>query len=295
MTHRSDIIRAVIWMSGAVVSFLTMSLAGRSLGAQFDTFEIMTWRSLTGLAIMICVLTLRRSWQQVTFDRMGLHLARNLAHFTGQNLWFYAVTLIPLAQLFALEFSSPIWVLILSAIILGERLTRPRILAALIGFCGILVVTRPGAESLSPGLIAAAACAVFFALTTVFTKRLTRDISTLSIIFWMTVTQSVFGLVTALFDGEMALPTLDTLPLLVLVGCAGLFAHFCVTSALALAPATVVVPIDFTRLPLAALLGALFLGEPLDMWVLIGAALIFLGNYLNIRWETRARQAVDSV
>ncbi|QPM89535.1 DMT family transporter [Pseudooceanicola algae] len=294
MTARSDILRAVFWMSGAIVSFLAMSLAGRSLGTRLDTFEIMTWRSLTGMAIMITVLTLRRRWGLITFDRFGLHIARNLAHFTGQNLWFFAVTLIPLAQLFALEFSSPIWVLILSALLLGEKLTRNRVLAALLGFCGILLVTRPGSEPLSPGIIAAASTAIFFALTTVSTKRLTRDVHPLAIVFWMTVTQSVFGLVTAGYDGDMAMPTAETLPLLLLVGCSGLLAHFCVTTALSLAPATVIMPIDFTRLPLAAIIGALFLAEPLNIWVLMGAVVIFAGNYLNIRGETRARPPVDS-
>lgn len=289
MTTRQDILRAVLWMSGAVASFLTMAFAGRALSSSLDTFEIMTWRSVTGVLIMVAVITLRRDWGIIDTRRMRLHIARNLAHFTGQNLWFFAVALIPIAQVFALEFTSPLWVLVLSPLVLGERLTPMRVLAAALGFVGILVVTRPGAESLSPGIIAAGLAAIAFAITMVTTKRLTRDVPTLSIIFWMTVTQTVFGLICGGYDLDFALPTAQTLPLLVLVGCCGLFAHFCVTTALSFAPATVVVPIDFTRLPLAALLGALFVDEPFDLWVLAGAAIIFAGNYLNIRGETRAR------
>lgn len=287
MIPRKDILRAVLWMSGAVASFLIMAFAGKALSSSLDTFEIMTWRSLTGVVIMVAVITARRGWSGIGTQRMGLHILRNIAHFTGQNLWFFAVALIPVAQVFALEFTSPLWVLVLSPLVLGERLTRMRVLAALLGFAGILMVTRPGAQSLSPGVIAAAVAAVAFAVTLVCTKRLTRDVPTLSIIFWMTVTQSVFGLVCAGYDLDFAMPTWQTLPLLVLVGCCGLLAHFCITTALSFAPATLVVPIDFTRLPLAVLIGTLFAGETLDIWVLAGAAVIFAGNYLNIRGETR--------
>ncbi|WP_226941865.1 DMT family transporter [Pseudooceanicola spongiae] len=293
MTSRKDILRAVFWMSGSVISFLTMALAGRSLGKTLDTFEIMTWRSLTGAVIMIVLLTLRGSWKQIRFDHMGLHVARNIAHFTGQNLWFFAVTMIPIAQVFALEFTSPLWVLALSPLILGERLTSIRVAAALLGFVGILMVARPGAEAISPGIIAAATAAITFAFTMVFTKRLTRDVSTLCIIFWMTITQSVFGLLCAGYDLDITMPDMASFPLLLLVGCAGLFGHFCVTTALSFAPATVVVPIDFTRLPLAAIIGALFLGDRIDLWVLAGACVIFAGNYLNIWSETRPLTVAD--
>nr|WP_311136120.1 MULTISPECIES: DMT family transporter [Pseudooceanicola] len=288
MTQTRDVFRAVLWMSGAIVSFLAMAIAGRSLGATFDTFEIMTWRSLTGLAIMVLVITLRGRWRDISPRHMGLHLGRNLAHFTAQNLWFYAITVIPLAQVFALEFTSPLWVLLLSPLLLGERITRTRAFSALLGFVGILIVTRPGSQPLSPGVIAAGIAAVGFALTFLTTKRLTRTVPTLCILFWMTALQTVFGLICAGYDGQVTLPGAATLPLLILVGVAGLAAHFCVTSALSFAPATLVVPIDFTRLPLAAILGALVLGDPFDPIVLLGAAVIFAGNYLNIWAETRA-------
>ena len=94
---------AAIWMIGAIVSFSAMAIAGREAGLSLDTFEIMTYRSAVGLVIVVAVLTATGSWRQVRRDRLGLHLIRNAAHFTGQNLWFFAVTLIPLAQVFALK------------------------------------------------------------------------------------------------------------------------------------------------------------------------------------------------
>ena len=285
--RRGDTVRAVTWMSGAIVSFIAMAVAGRAVSLGFDTFEIMLYRSLTGVTIIAVVLSLRHRWGDVTTRNIGTQTVRNLCHFTGQNLWFYAITVIPLAQVFALEFSSPIWVMLLAPLVLGEKLTRVRGISALIGFVGVLIVARPGASTLSPGLMAAAGAAVGFAITAVLTRRLTRDETILGILFWLTVLQAIFGLVCAAYDGDVALPTADAAPWLVLIGCAGLLAHFCLTTALSLAPAAVVMPVDFARLPLAAIVGAMAYAEPLDPYVLLGAAVIFGGNYLNIWTETR--------
>lgn len=273
---------AALWMVGAIVSFSAMAIAGREAGLSLDTFEIMTYRSLVGLVIVVAVLTATGRWRQVRRQRLGVHLLRNACHFTGQNLWFLAVTMVPLAQVFALEFTSPMWVIILSPLLLGEVLTRRRMLAVVLGFAGILIVARPSPETVNPYILAAAACAIFFALTTILTKRLTRHEETASILFWLTSMQLLMGLAAAGWDGDMALPDASTLPWLVLIGLAGLTAHFCLTTALSLAPASVVVPVDFARLPAIAVLGMVIYGEALDAWVLGGAAVICLANYLNI-------------
>ncbi len=96
-------------------------------------------------------------------NKFSLHFARNVMHFIGQNLWFYAVTVIPLAQVFALEFTSPIWVILLSPLLLGERITLISAAAALMGFIGVLVVTRPDMAGINTGVIMAASLAIFFA------------------------------------------------------------------------------------------------------------------------------------
>ena len=282
-------LRAALWMIGAIASFSSMAIAGRAVSFQLDTFEIMMYRSLFGICIVLGVAGVAGTLGQVTRRHMGVHLLRNMAHFTGQNLWFYAVTVIPLAQVFALEFTSPLWVLVLSPLILGERLTKVRVIAALMGFGGILVVTRPGAESLNMGVVTAALSAVGFALSIVFTKRLTRSETITCILFYLTIMQAVFGIICSSWDGDIALPDATTLPWLLLIGCAGLLAHFCLTTALSIAPATVVVPIDFVRLPLIAVIGMAFYNEPLDIFVFLGAALIFAGNYYNLLTETRRK------
>jgi drug/metabolite transporter (DMT)-like permease len=207
---------------------------------------------------------------------------RNLAHFTGQNLWFYAITVSPLALVFALEFTSPLWVMVLAAIFLGERLTRVKLMAGLLGFAGVLMVVQPGAAPLSSGMVTAAIAAITFAATAIFTKKLTQTETITCILFYLTSMQIVMGLAASLFDGDMAMPSLATAPWVVLIGFAGLAAHFCLTTALSIAPASIVMPMDFARLPAIAVVGMVFYDEPLAWGVGAGAILIFAGNYINI-------------
>lgn len=287
---RPQVLKAALWMLGTITAFSSMAVAGRELSDTHDTFEMMMYRSFVGLIVVVAVVTLTRRWAEVTTRSMPLQIARNAAHFTGQNLWFFAVTLIPLAQVFALEFTFPLWVLVLSPLILGERLTPVRAFAAILGFIGILIVARPSPETINPGVIAAAASAIFFALSIMFTRRLTRTETVACILFWLTFLQAIMGVIAVFWDGAVTLPTARTLPWLVLIGLAGLAAHFCMTNALAIAPATVVMPIDFIRLPAIAVIGFLVYGEALDVWILVGALVIFAGNYLNIWTETRRKR-----
>lgn len=286
-THRP--LAAALWMSGAIFSFTAMAVAGRSVSGTHDTFEIMTWRSVVGFLLVIGAAAATGRLGLIRRDRLGSHVLRNVFHFTGQNLWFWALTMIPLAQVFALEFTSPIWVILLSPLVLGEKLTGPRLFAAAMGFAGILVVARPDFAALNPGVLAAAGSAVFFAATALMTKKLTKGEDIVSILFWLTLMQFFLGLGMAGWDGQVALPTAQTLPWLALIGFCGILAHLCLTTALSLAPASFVVPIDFIRLPVIVVVGMAIYDEPVDLLVLVGAAMIFFGNWINIRSETRRR------
>jgi drug/metabolite transporter (DMT)-like permease len=285
----SDTATAALWMIGAIASFTTMAVAGRAVSLDHDTFELMFYRSLVGIVVVVGFATLTGRLGLIGRRRLGLHLVRNVSHFTGQNLWFFAITAAPLAQVFALEFTAPLWALVLAPLFLNEAITRSRALAALVGFVGILVVTQPFSEPLTPGVIAAAGAAIGFAGSAIFTRRLTRTENVLTILFWLTVMQAVFGLVTAAWDGDIARPTAAALPWLVLIGLAGLLAHLCLTSALRLAPAAVVMPVDFVRLPLIAVIGWLFYAEGFDAAVLLGGGLIVAANWVNLRIEARRR------
>jgi drug/metabolite transporter (DMT)-like permease len=225
--------------------------------------------------------------REVRFDRLRLHLLRNTGHFIGQNLWFTALPLITLAQVFALEFTTPIWVVIFAVLFAGEKLTRPRTLAVTLGFVGALLVARPGIGGDPVGLALAAASAIGFACSIVTTRMLTRTETVLGVLFWLTVMQALMGLIATGWDGDITWPSAESWPWVVLIGCAGLLAHTCVTNALTVAPAIVVTPMDFLRLPAIAIIGAMFYAEPLNIWVFLGAALIFAGNYANLLGEAR--------
>jgi drug/metabolite transporter (DMT)-like permease len=283
----STTIQAAIWMTGTIVSFSAMAVSGREISFELDTFEIMMYRSIIGLIIVILLAKLFKTHREITTQNISLHFYRNLSHFTGQNLWFYALTLIPFAQLFAFEFSVPLWVMLAAPFLLRERLTNIRIISILVGFIGILIVTRPWLAGLAPGIIPAALCAIGFACSVIFTKQLTQKVSITCILFWLTSMQLLMAIICAGYDGDISLPSSSNFIWIIIIGIGGLLAHFCITKALQLAPATVVTPIDFCRLPVIAAIGYVFYNEALDIFIIGGAIIIFIANYINIWSETK--------
>ncbi|MCU0904337.1 MAG: DMT family transporter [Tabrizicola sp.] len=290
MTAPNRPLAAAAWMTGAIAAFTAMAIATRQIKGVHDTFEILAFRSMIGWVIVVAMGLGLQQLGRIRTDRLGSHVLRNLFHFSGQALWFWAITLIPLAQVFALEFTSPIWVILLAPLFLGERLTSRKMLAAAFGFVGVLIVARPDFGAPEPGVLAAAGAAVFFAATTLMTKVLTRGEAIISILFWLTLMQSVLGSLAMLASGPVVLPTLATLPWLGLIGIAGITAHLCLTSALSLAPASVVVPIDFARLPIIAAVGAVFYNEAIEPTLFLGAGLIFVGIWITLRTGTSQPQ-----
>lgn len=287
-SQKSDFLRAALWMCGAIFAFSAMALTGRFVMKELDTFELMMYRSLTGVVVIVAYMIWTKRQSEVTLRFLPQHFIRNLFHFTGQNLWFAAIAIIPLAQVFAIEFTSPIWVLLLSPIILNEKLTGGRVLTALAGFVGILIVTRPTFGNLSIGEVFAAGAAICFAMTNLLTRRLTRHETITTILVYLTVTQLFFGLVASGYDGDITIPSLSNAPAVIFIGLMGLMAHLCLTQALSLAPAASIMPIDFARLPIIAILGYLFYNEAIDVFVLIGAVIIFGANYFNVVRESKS-------
>jgi drug/metabolite transporter (DMT)-like permease len=272
--------RAALWMSGALASFMAMAVAGRELAAELSTFQILFFRSVVGLAA-VAILLQRSGWTQVRTRVFRTHLVRNIAHFGGQYGWFYGLALIPLTEVFAIEFTMPIWTAILATIILGERMSRLRVLAVAIGFAGVLVILRPGIAVVSPAALAVLASAAAYATSHVFTKRLSGTETPLTILFYMTAIQLPLGLVPALPDWVW--PSAAMWPWVVVVALTALSAHYCLARAFRLADATVVVPMDFLRLPLIAVIGLFVYGEALQTWVVLGAAIILTAAWLNLR------------
>ena len=287
----SQPLKAAFWMIGAMVSFSLMAISGRELAPELNTFEIMFFRSLIGLLLVVSIGALSGTLHQIKTDRLGLHMLRNTAHFTGQNLWFLAVAFIPFSQVFALEFSTPLWVALLAPVFLGEALTRRRLLSVGIGFSGVLIVARPDFSQLNPAILAAMACAICFACSLMTTKKLTIDQSTTCILFWLTLMQLGMGLVAVVLTGSLSAPQGIDYIWVTIVSICGLTAHFCIARALALAPAIVVIPLDFLRLPLISLIGFLAYNEAFEWAVVFGAMLIFTAVLINLQAERQRNRA----
>ena len=285
MKIKSEPMKATVWMIGAMFSFSLMAVSGRELATNLNTFEIMLFRSIIGFLIVLAIGYFAKTLAEIKRDRLGLHLFRNLAHFSGQNLWFLAVASIPFSQLFALEFSTPVWVALLAPLFLGEVLTKQRALTVILGFAGVLIVARPDINQFDFAIIAAGACAICFAGSMMATKKLTSDQSITCILFWLTLMQLAMGLVATVFTGTITFPEGINIFWIVIVGIGGLTAHFCITNALALAPAIVVIPLDFMRLPLISVIGFLAYGEAFELPILVGAGVIFIAILLNLKAE----------
>ena len=288
-SNRSEPLKAAFWMVGAMISFTLMAVAGRSLASELDTFEIMMYRSFIGILLVLTFSFYFKTITEVNLLKIRLHFFRNLMHFIGQNLWFYAVIFVPLSQMFAFEFSTPVWVALMAPFFLSERLTLVRISAAFTGFVGILIVARPDLSEISLPIIAAALCAIFFASTSVATKLLTREQTVTGILFWLVFIQAIFGIVTAGFDGDIAYPSSANLPWVILVGICGLAAHLSITKALTLAPAIIVMPLEFLRLPLISIVGFFLYNEGFEWQVWLGALIILMANAINIRSEMTSK------
>ena len=278
------ILKAALWMLGTLTSLACMAIAGRELSAELSTLQILFFRSIVGLAVILLVIW-RAGWHHLRTQRPGLQILRNLAHYTGQYGWFYGISLLPLAQVFALEFTTPIWAALLAPLLLGESITLRRALAVAIGFGGILIVVRPGVMPISPAALAVLAAAIGYAFAYILTKKLTRTETPLAIVFYMCLIQLPLGLIPSLFD--WVTPTSAMWPWIGLVSVTALSAHYCLARAFSLVDAVVVVPMEFLRLPLIAVAGLLFYGEALDPWVLGGAVMICAGNFMNVWSESR--------
>jgi drug/metabolite transporter (DMT)-like permease len=286
-TRRADIAWLSLWMTGTLLSFTVVAISVRALAGTLSAFEMMAVRSAFGLAVMLALVAARPALRHdLSLRRLGLHAVRNTLHFASQIGWTVAVTLLPLATLFALEFTMPAWVALFAVLVLGERMTASRLGALVACFTGVLVIVRPGLGGFQPAALIALGTALAFALVAIATKKLTATESTFSILFWMNLMQLPMNfaggdpLFVTRLEWWMLLPLLG-------IGVAGLSTHFCLTNAFRHGDASVVIPLDFLRVPFIALVGALFYAEPLDGLVFAGGGLILAGIVWNLRAEAR--------
>lgn len=278
----SATLRGVLWMSGAVLSFCAMAIAARELLRHMGIFEIVFFRTAVALLIVM-TLVLRTGSATLRTRLIGVHLWRNLFQLGGQTSWVYAIGALPLATVFAIEFTSPIWTAVLAALMLGERMNLGRMVMLVLGFAGVLVILRPGFAIVHPAALVMLFGSLCFAVQMIGTKRLAGTDSPMAVLFWMSMIQTPVSFVAAL-PGWSA-PALQDLPWIAVIGCGNVTAHYCLTRSMRLADASVVVPVDFFRLPLIAVVGAVFYAEAFDPAVILGAVMIFAGTWFSLSRE----------
>ena len=273
--------RAALWMLGWLTLMVTIAIAGREASHELALFQIMLMRSCIGILLLAPLVRRAGGIAAVRTTQLRWHALRNAVHYAAQYGWFAALTLIPLAQVVAIEFTMPIWTALLAAAFLGERLYGGKVGAALLGLVGVALIVKPAADQVGAGQWIALSAAIGFAVSVTLTKRLTRTDTPVAIIFWMLIVQSLIGLVPVLLSWRW--PSTAAWGWVLLIAFCGTYSHYCMTNALRHAEATLVVPMDFIRVPLTALAGWLIYGERVDMLAVAGTALILGGNVMNLR------------
>jgi drug/metabolite transporter (DMT)-like permease len=272
---------AALWMAGWLSLMLVMVVAGREATRELNVFELMEIRSVLGFFLLLPFVYRNGGFAAMETRRLPQHIGRNLIHYGAQLGWFFALTLIPIGQVVAIEFTMPIWTAILAAGFLGERITSWKFSAILLGIVGVIIIVRPATGEVNPGQLIALAAAVGFGISMALVKSLTRTESALAVIFWMIVVQGVAGFIPTLYLWVRPSPYVWFWVTVIAV--CGTFSHYCLASAMRYADATIVVPMDFLRVPLTATVGWLVYSERLDFYTVLGAALILTGNLLNLK------------
>jgi drug/metabolite transporter (DMT)-like permease len=268
-------------MTGWLAAMVLLAVAAREAGQLLHVFQIMELRSLLGIALFAPMIIAAGGVRAMRTRHFGGHFGRNAVHYVAQFLWFVSITMIPIAEVVAIEFTGPAWVALLAVVALGERMTAARVAAVVLGVVGVVIIVRPGLDHVEVGQVVALLAAIGFAGSIILVKSLTRTESVVSIIFWMLIIQSVIGAIPAAIVWQT--PPMAAWPWLAVIAVCGTYSHFCMAHALRHADATTVVPLDFLRVPLTAVAAWLVFAERFDIFTIMGAAVILGGNLLNLK------------
>lgn len=272
--------KAVLWMLTALASFCLLAIGARELSGQVDIFQTLFFRSLIGAILLLTIVYAKGQQHLLHTKRLKLHGLRSIFHFGAQYGWFVGIGLLPLAEVFALEFTAPFWTAILAAVFLHERLNKQRLIAIVLGLLGVFIIVKPGSEIFDPASLIVLAAAIGFAVAFTTTKALSSTETPITILFYMCLIQLPLGLMLAW--PNWTLPSAHNMGIIILISLAALSAHYCLNQALQLADVTLVVTLDFLRLPLIGLAGVYLYQEPLSSGLLLGGLCMLLGNIINV-------------
>ena len=288
MPQQSNLL-GCLWMVAGGLLFVAVTVLVRHLGSDMPAVEAAFIRYSIGLLLLLPMIW-RMRWRGIDRAAYSLYLSRGLVHGAAVLLWFYAMARIPLAEVTAIGFSTPVFTALGAILIFGERVRTRRMLAILAGFVGTLVILRPGFQSIEAGSLAQLVAAFCFAGSFLLAKQLTLRESSGDILVMLTVFCTLALLPGAIYYWRQ--PTLIEVGWLALVAVFATAGHYALTRAIAHAPLTVTQPLTFLQMVWAILFGYWLFDEVPDSWVIGGSLLIVAAvSYLAHREALAARRS----
>lgn len=278
----SQFVRSAFWAVLTAVSFAIMMTSVRSMEGKFDAFEIVFFRAIVGL-FMVIPLVSRFGIGALKTTRMPMHVVRTLFGLFAMATLYYALADIPVAQVIALTFLIPLFTTVAAGVVLGETVGIHRWAATLVGFAGAIVIIRPGVAEISLPVLLVVLSSALYAGSWSSVKILTRTDSAAVTVFWLNVLMVPLTAIPLIF--LWVTPDWSDAPALLVMALSGWSAHFCQARAFEKSDASAVMPFDFLRLPLGVLFGYVLFGELIDMWTWGGAVIIFIAGYYITRRE----------
>ena len=267
--------------------FVAVAVLVRHLGSDLPAVEAAFIRYVFGLLILIPVF-LRMQWRRVRGANLKFYALRGVAHGAAVMLWFFAMARIPISEVTAIGYTTPIFTVVGAVLIFGERIHMRRIVAIIIGFIGILIILRPGFTTIQIGSLAQLVAAPCFAISFLFAKKLTNTENSSDTLVMLSIFCTL-----ALMPGAIYVwrpPSVVDLGWLALIAFFATAGHYAITNSIANAPLTVTQPFSFLQLIWAIIFGYLIFDEVPDLWVCIGAAIIVATiSYMSHREAAAAR------
>lgn len=274
----SNPLGGALWMLASTVVFTAMTVMIRYLSASIDPLQIVFFRNLFGLLVLLPWL-MRNGVGVLRTKRLPLFSLRALIGLIAMSFWFTAISTMNLSDAVALSFTAPLFATVGAIFLLGEIVRARRWAAVLMGFVGAMVILRPGFTDIPPEALIVLVSSMMMGLSVCLVKLLARTEQVMTIVFLMVLMLTPVSLIPALFVWQT--PDLVQFSGLLAVGALGTLGHIFITRAFSMADATAVLPYDFMRLPLMAVLAWVVFDQVLDGWTGIGAAII-IGSSLYI-------------
>ncbi len=285
----SNAVLASLLMLGAMTFFSAGHGLVRYAATELHPFQTAFLRSFFGLVFMLPIILGDRDFSDLRVKRPKLHLVRGLLSATATMFWFTALALMPLGEAVALNFTSPLFATVLAALFLGEVVRVRRWTATVVGFIGVLIVVRPGVETVQLGALLALGAAMIISVTVLLIRVMSQEDSTRAVVTSFNLQLTVYTLVPAVF--VWVWPSWEMIAVTFAIGALTTVAHLMLTRAMSLAEASAIIPLEFTRLPMAAAIGLIWFSEVLDTWTGVGALIIGCSAvYISRREALAARR-----